>query len=158
MRKTTLCSLIFLLFATLSYAQMMQETLAKQEKQGWEAFKNKDAKGLLALLAKDFVDIRQDGTVLSRSGVVQAMYEYQITEINTTDFKVMAVDADAAVLLYRMAVKASYKGQDLPDLHLQASTLYVQSNGRWMAKMHQETPISGGPGAQTQTQSAPSMP
>ena len=158
MKKTALCSVVFLIFAAVSYAQTSQETLSRQEKQGWDAFKSKDAKSLLALLSKDFVDIRQDGTVLSRSGVVQAMYEYEIAEISTTDFKVIPVDADAAVLMYRMSVKANYKGQTLPDLHLQASTLYVQSNGRWMARMHQETPIASAPASQTQTQTAPTRP
>lgn len=115
-------------------------TLIANERKIMDALKGKDAAAFNALVAEDAWSVNPEGRMTSREATVQGMPDLNITEFTLTDPKVIWLNKDVALITYQAAVKGSFKGQEMPPGSVQASTVWVNRNGKWTAVFHQMTP------------------
>lgn len=126
---------------TMPVSQNPQDaTLIANEKKIMDALKGKDAAAFNGLVAEDAWSVSPEGRMASREATVQGMQDLNITEFTLTEPKVKWLNKDVALVTYQAAVKGSFKGQEIPPGSVQASTVWVNRNGKWTAVFHQMTP------------------
>jgi hypothetical protein len=116
----------------------LEETIMGMEKRAWEAVKARDAKAFSDLFAADGLMVDGAG-VSTRAGFLQTLPDLIISEYTLTDFKVMMVDKDSALITYKADVKGSFKGQAFPPNPAYVSSIWTKRGGKWMAVYHPET-------------------
>ena len=125
-----------------------------KEKQLWEHIKNKDHAAFGNMLASDMIYISFDG-VYDRAGTIDGIKTFEPTEINLTDWKTVALDQDAAVVIYTANVKGTSGGQPIPPGAVRTSTAWFKRGAEWMAVYHQECLVEEPPANQTAETSKP---
>ena len=86
----------------------LQTMLERREKQGWEAFKNKDRNGFSANATDDYTAVIADGNgERDLSGTLDSMKEITINSYTLSDFKLTSMGANAALLRYADTVMES---------------------------------------------------
>ncbi|MBD0373274.1 MAG: nuclear transport factor 2 family protein [Pyrinomonadaceae bacterium] len=118
--------------------ESLEETIMKMEKQAWEAVKARDAKAFSDLFAADGY-MADNAGFATRASFLQTLPDLVITQYTLTDFKVMMIDKDAAIITYKANVKGSFKGQAFPPNPAYVSSIWAKRGGKWMAVYHQET-------------------
>jgi len=68
----------------------------------------------------------------------QSWDQLKVESSKTSDMKVIPVDANSAIVTYKLEQKGSMAGQPFPPL-VYASTVWVRKNGKWWAMYHQES-------------------
>jgi hypothetical protein len=116
----------------------LEEIITGLEKRAWEAVKGRDAKTFSDLFAADGL-MADSGGFVTRAGFLQTLPELTISEYMLTDFKVMMIDKDSALIIYKADVKGSFKGQAFPPNPAYVSSIWTKRGGKWMAVYHQET-------------------
>ena len=146
MRKIQIFLLILglTLVASGSFAQAqkmssVEEQLVANMNKAWDAFKNKDEKAFNALVADDCWEVAPNGSVYSKAQILENMRNSNITEFSLTDFKVLWIDQDAAILMYKASAKGTLRGKPIPEGQLTVSDVWVKKDGKWMDKHHQES-------------------
>lgn len=115
-----------------------EEAIISLEKRAWEAVKARDAKAFSDIFAADGMMADSMG-FSSLSSFLQTLPDLKIDQYTLTDFKVMLVDKNSALITYKADVKGSFKGQAFPAHPAYISSLWTKRNGKWMAVYHQET-------------------
>ena len=137
--------ILLILFAVLSvtcFALGHEETIMTKERQLWKAFKNKDAKTFGQWIAEDVQEISMtDARLRTKADIIQMMSQYNITDYELTDMQVSDITPNVAILTYKVRAKGTHMGKPIPGGQTYASTVWVEKNGDWWAKFHQETPI-----------------
>ena len=123
---------------TKSTAGASEADLIAKEKAGWDAIKKKDWDGLGKLLASDFIDVENDG-VYDKAGSIASLKDYNLTDITYSDWKMLTVDKDAAVLTYNLNPTGTYNGQAIPPGPYRAAAAYVNRGGEWLGVYFQQT-------------------
>lgn len=121
------------LTATLSEA----DAIAK-EKGTWDAIKKKDSEAFANMLASDYIEVGGDG-VYDKAGIVAYLKDLTISDLTFTDWKLLAIDNDAAILMYQVTIKGTYKNKAIPPGPYRASSVWVHRDGKWLALFYQET-------------------
>lgn len=116
----------------------IEETIISMEKRAWEAVKARDTKAFSEIFAADGMMADSSG-LSTRADFFKTLPDLTITEYTLSDYKVMMIDKDAALITYKADVKGSYKGQAFPPNTTLTSTLWAKRGGKWMAVYHQET-------------------
>lgn len=116
----------------------LEETIISMEKRAWEAVKNRDTKAFSELFAADGMMADSAGFA-TRSAFFQTLPDLTISQYTLTDFKVMMIDKDSAIITYKADVKGSFKGQAFPPNPAYVSSIWTKRGGKWMAVYHQET-------------------
>jgi hypothetical protein len=116
----------------------LEETIISMEKRAWEAVKMRDAKAFSDLFAADGMMADSAG-FSNRASFLQTLPELIISQYTLTDFKVMMIDKDSALITYKADVKGSFKGQAFPPNPAYVSSVWAKRGGKWMAVYHQET-------------------
>jgi hypothetical protein len=119
------------------------DAITAQEKKIWDAIKNKDSASFAAMLADDFVYVSSDG-VHDKAGTVDGIKELQITDLTLSDWKVLMLDKDAAVVTYTVNMKGTSGGEPFPSTPMRASSAWVNRGGKWVGVYHQDTEIKEG--------------
>src|SRR5215469_2778331 len=71
---------------------VLQTMLEKREKQGWEAFKNKDRNGFSAIATDDYTAVIADGNgERDLQGTLDSMKEITINSYTLSDFKLTSL-------------------------------------------------------------------
>jgi hypothetical protein len=131
----------------------LQAKLEAQEQKIWAAFKAKDAKAAMEVIASDGWSADMTG-IAPASAIGSMMQDFTVESMTMQDAKVLPIDKDAAILIYTSNAKATYKGQAIPAGPYYCSTTYVSKGGKWLAVYHQETLAqSGMPNAATTAES-----
>jgi hypothetical protein len=125
-------------------ATVSEADITGREKQIWEAIKGKDADGFAAMLAEDAIYVSDDG-VYDKAGTVKGIKDLALTNVALSDWKFIALDKDAAVVIYSMVLTGTGGGHQLPANPLRASTAWVNRGGKWMAVYHQDTAAKQAP-------------
>lgn len=115
-----------------------EEAIISMEKRAWEAVKNHDSKTFSDLFAAEGWMADSTGFI-SRSAFLQTLNDLIITEYTLTDFKVMMIDKDAALVTYKADAKGTFKGQAFSPNATYVSTIWSKRGGKWVAVYHQET-------------------
>jgi hypothetical protein len=121
-----------------STAAPSEADLIAKEKSGWDAFKRKDIDGFKKLLAPEYVEV-VDAGVKDTAAAVASMKDIDITDVTFSDWKMIPIDKDAALLTYKVNVKGKFKGEDVPPGPYYEASAYVNRNGEWVAIYYQET-------------------
>lgn len=129
-----------------SSATWTNDDIITNEKRAWDLIKAKDATTLGTMMADEFIDV-ESLKIYDKAGTLDFVKTFDITDMNLTDFKVVKVDKDAAVVTYTVNLKGSVGGKPIPanapgDRH---STAVVMRGGKWLAVYHQATMIATAP-------------
>lgn len=110
------------------------------DRAAWDAIKRKDWAAFPDMLAPEFVEVTPDG-VSDKAGTVESIKKFDITEATLSDFKVVKIDNDAAIVVYTVTSKGTMDGRPIPaDGKAYHSTVKVWRGGKWLAVFHQVTP------------------
>lgn len=117
-------------------------TLAKLEKDSWEAMRRQDTKFFRGFMADDFTGVFADGLAVTKKDFVELLGEYELSRYEMGEAKLLSVGPDAAFVLYRVKYEGTFKGQKVKVAGAQASSLYVRRGGKWVELFYQETEIA----------------
>ena len=112
------------------------EAIAK-EKGIWEAIKAKDYEAFGAMLAKDQLEVIDDG-VHDKAASIEGVKQFEPSEVNFSDWKFIPIDKDVFVLAYTVAVKGKFQGKEFPTSSVRGSSAWVYRDKKWVAAFHQE--------------------
>src|SRR5688572_19949831 len=113
------------------------EAIAK-EKAVWDTLKAKDFAAYETMLAADYLEILPDG-VNDRAGMLTAVKDLELTDVTFSDWRMIPLDKDAALLIYNATIKGTFKGQAFPESPYRSASGWVNRGGKWQAFFHQET-------------------
>ena len=116
------------------------DKLSAHEKSLWEAIKNGDMKTFSAGTSDDLLDLDAMGLTYNKQQLLDQLTKMKMTEYALSDFKVFALNNDAAVLTYVSNSTATMDGKTM-SMKVQNSTTYVHNGGKWIPKFHTETMI-----------------
>jgi hypothetical protein len=119
--------------------------LIAKEKQVWDAIKKKDWESFGGYLADDHVYVGSNGVQdkkASIDGLSGALKDVTVGDSSLTDFKVVSLDKDAAIVTYMATMKATMDGKDLPPTPQRNSSVWVNRGGKWQAIFHQDTDVA----------------
>mgnify|MGYP003347288757 CR=1 FL=1 len=88
-----------------------------------------------AIAADDsgFMNVEEFYKLMATPGAVK------VTDVKLSDFKVLWVDANTAVLTYTFAAKGTMAGQPIKS-PTYSSSVYNKRGDKWLVVFHQETP------------------
>ncbi|MBV8856267.1 MAG: nuclear transport factor 2 family protein [Acidobacteria bacterium] len=115
-----------------------QADLEAKERAIWDAIKAKNWDAFSGMLADDFV-IVEEGGAQTKAQMMEDMKKYDLTEYTLSDFRMVKVDADLAVLTYTASEKSSFGGKPTSGKPAHASSAWINRGGKWVAVYHQES-------------------
>jgi hypothetical protein len=77
--------------------------------------------------------------VHNRAETFDGIKGLDVTDVSLSDWKVLMLDKDAAVVVYTASVKGTSGGQPIPAKPVRSSSAWVNRGGKWMGVYHQET-------------------
>jgi hypothetical protein len=125
-------------------ATVSEADIIAREKQIWDAIKNKDFDGFAAMLVDEALEVTDSGAN-DKAASVSGVKDLALTDVALSDWKVVVVDKDAAVVTYTASLKGTAGGKPLTSKPLRASTAWVNRGGKWLAIYHQDTEVSQAP-------------
>jgi hypothetical protein len=115
----------------------LEAMLIAREKEVWEQIKKKNGQGFATYLAEDQINVTKDG-VHSKAETVKSIAESGPPEITLSDWKVIMIDKDAAIVTYTTKTGAAVACGPEP-VTARESTVWVKRGGKWLAIFHQDT-------------------
>jgi hypothetical protein len=88
---------------------------------------------LVDLLADEFIEFGSSGRIHTKTDLVEALQAETPTKQTTSDFKVIHLSPDAALLTYRIHLHRE------PPLYTLRSSIWQLSGGKWRMIFHQAT-------------------
>jgi hypothetical protein len=131
---------------TASPATVSEATITDQEKKIWDAIKAKDYDAFGNMLTDDFISVGPDG-VSDKAGTIKSVKDFNPTEFSLSDWKVLPIDKDAAIVVYQSTVKGTAGGKPIPATPARESSVWVNRGGKWVAIYHQGTDVAPAPAA-----------
>ena len=120
----------------------LQDQLVAQEKQLWEAWKNKQPDVWRSALTDDAVFFGEYGVSSKENMVAEQAESVKYCDVRsyTLDhFRVIPLNMDAAILLYEAEQHAVCGGRAVqPFMH--GSSVYVRRAGKWLNAFRSEVP------------------
>lgn len=131
---------------TASTATWTNDDIIAGDRQAWDFIKAKNYDAFAALLADDFVGVTS-GKIMTKDDLLAYVKTFDLNEVNLSDFKVVRIDNDAAVVTYTVNDKGTVGGKPIPtdSKGMRHSTAKVMRGGKWLAVYHQGTPIMSMP-------------
>jgi hypothetical protein len=115
-----------------------------REKEIWATVEKKDVAAFSPNLTDDFIYV-SGGGVLDKAGTAKTVSESgTMSNLAFSDWKLVSVDKDAAVLVYSLKANSAMNGQTHP-MSMYVSTAYVNRGGKWQVIYHQECDVSTAP-------------
>lgn len=102
----------------------------------WEAWKNQDAASNDAIIADDFNSFWPDGSRHIGRPTAQQMSEQPITEYKLSQFRVVPVGADAALVTYFADIKTP--GDNI-EHHMAVGEFWEKRNDQWLIRGYSGT-------------------
>jgi hypothetical protein len=125
-------------------ANSASSAATEQEKQIWDAIKEKDHAAFAAMLTEDFMYISNDG-VYDKAATVEGIKQLDATSITLSDWKTVPLGKDAAVVTYTVEMKGTNGGRPVPPGLMRAGSVWVNRGGKWVGVFHQDTPVEEPP-------------
>jgi ketosteroid isomerase-like protein len=104
----------------------------------WEAWKHKDKPSNDAVIADDFHAFGPDGSLRAGRPTVQQMIEEPITGYKLSQFRVVPVGTDTALVTYLADVTLP---GDKPEFHMAVGEVWRKHNGQWLIHAFSGTPL-----------------
>lgn len=118
----------------------VQDRLIAREKDLFAAEQRRAFAVIDEELSEDFHEIGSDGQLHTKAEIMPLIKDVKIEDYSLTDFKVLPMGDQCAIVTYAADIKASYKGQNFPP-KLYLSSVWVRRHGSWQMTFHQATPI-----------------
>ncbi len=113
------------------------EAIAK-ERALWDTLKAKDLVAFETFLSTDYLEVLPDG-VNDRAATMTEIKDLEISDVTFSDWKMIPLGNDAALLTYNATIKGKFKGEAFPEGPYRNSSGWVNRNGKWQAFYYQET-------------------
>jgi ketosteroid isomerase-like protein len=118
-----------------SIAEMTEAISARLLAQ-WEAWKNQDAASNNAVIADDFHSFWPNGSRHIGKPTAQQMSEQPISGYKLSQFRVVPVGADAALVTYFADIKIPGNNA---EFHMAVGEAWVKRNGQWLIRGYSGT-------------------
>jgi len=115
-----------------------------KEKAAWDTLKKKDYDAFGNMLASDYLEVTDNG-VFDKAGIVADIKDFELTDATFSDWKMLPIDNDAAIITYNTTLKATYKGKEVPPGPYHSAGAWVNRDGKWLALFYQQTPVKTPP-------------
>jgi uncharacterized protein (TIGR02246 family) len=143
--KTAIATLVLsmLLLAAVPAAAGLQEDLVAMDKAQWTAWSKKDGEVFRKTLTPDAVQIvAGSGALAGRDTIADAVagLSCDVKSFDFQDVKLRQLTPDVAILSYTATQDSTCDGAKLPA-KVQATSVYVQKNGKWLSANYQETAV-----------------
>lgn len=127
-----------------SVAPLTEADAIAKERAVWDALKAKDWVKFETMLATDFLEVLPDG-VNDRATTLTDVKDLEITDVTFSDWRLIPLDKDAALLIYSATIKGKFKGQTFPEGPYRNASGWVNRDGKWQAFYYQETLAQAAP-------------
>ncbi len=97
----------------------------------WDAWKNRDAASNNAVIGDDFQAISADGLLRTGKPTAQQMAEQPITDYTLSEFRVVPVGADTALITYFASVKTPV---EIVEFRMAVGEVRAKRNGQWVIR------------------------
>ena len=124
--------------APTSSAALSETDATAREKAVWETIKKKDYDAFGNMLASDYIEVGADG-VFDKAGIIAYLKDLTIEDVTYSDWKMLPIDKDAALLTYSVTIKGTSKDGAIPPGPYRAGSAWVNRGGKWLAIFYQET-------------------
>jgi hypothetical protein len=111
--------------------QEMTEAIYVRLTAQWEGWKNRDTAPNDAIVADDFNSFSPDGTRHTGRPTVQQMAEQPISGYKLSEFRVVPVGADTALVTYFANIKTP--GNDA-EFHMAVGEFWMKRSGQWFIR------------------------
>jgi len=129
---------------TTKPAAPTETDMIAKEKAVWDTLKKKDYDAFGNILASDFIEVT-DGGVFDKAGSTGNVKDFNVTDTTFSDWKMLPIDSDAAIITYTLNLKASFKGDDVPPGPYRAAAAWVNRDGKWLGFYYQQTLVKTEP-------------
>src|SRR3954468_6154981 len=129
----------------------IQELLIANEKASWESVKRKDYKTFESFLAEDFYDIFPNGQAVTKTELLQKYIRgVNLIDYSLSDFKVVMLGKDAAIVVYRAAARGSESQAASRDtatpgavieIHPAVTSGWAKRGGKWLNVFYRECDV-----------------
>ena len=150
MKKVLLIMVIAIAASSIAFGQTKMSTdkgssvetqIIALEKQGWEAWKNKDSSWFQTNLKEDALFVSSDG-VANKSQIVKFMgSECEIKSFSLDNFKFLLLDKNSALITFTAMQDGVCSGKTLPA-NVRGSAVYVKRGGKWLVAYYTDTPFN----------------
>ncbi|HKO42824.1 MAG TPA: nuclear transport factor 2 family protein [Pyrinomonadaceae bacterium] len=113
------------------------DAIAK-ERAMWDTLKAKDFVAFEKMLATDYLEVLPTG-VNDRAETLTEVKDLVITDVTFSDWRLVPLDKDAALVMYNATIKGTFKGQAFPEGPYRSTSGWVNRDGKWQAFYYQET-------------------
>ena len=111
------------------------------EKQGWEAWKNKNGSWFQTNLTEDALFVNAEG-VGNKSQIVKSMgSDCEVKSYSLDNFKFLMLDKNSALITFTGMQDAVCSGKTIPAT-VRASAIYVKRGGKWLVAFYTDTPAT----------------
>ena len=124
-----------------------QADIEAKERAIYEAIKAKKWDDFAAMLSDDFILVSGGDGVETKAKMLEGIKKYDLTEYTLSNFRLIKVDADLAIISYDETEKSTYDGKDTQAKPARTSSAWVNKGGKWVAAYHQETEAAPMPAA-----------
>lgn len=104
----------------------------------WDALKKKDYDAFGNMLASDYIEVTDQG-VLDKAAIVADVKDFNLTDVTFSDWKMLPIDNNAAIITYTANLKATYKKEVLPPGPYRGAAAWVNRDGKWLGFYFQLT-------------------
>jgi hypothetical protein len=104
------------------------------EKIVWDALKARHYDVFASYLAPEFMEVEPNG-VTDKAGSVKGVQNFDLSKSTLSDWKPLKLSDGAALVTYLVKIPGAK-----PDME-RHSTIWANKSGKWMALLHQGTPV-----------------
>lgn len=115
----------------------LSEKLMANEHKVLEAVTHRDAAAFSALVMPGSWSVDNSG-IMKSDDFVKAFSDVKVESVKALEMRVITIDANAALVVYKLDQKGSFKGMAWPPV-VYASTVWANHGGTWHAVFHQES-------------------
>ncbi|HSE32006.1 MAG TPA: nuclear transport factor 2 family protein [Pyrinomonadaceae bacterium] len=108
------------------------------EKLVWEALKTKNYDAFASYLAPEAIEVEPTG-VTDKAGSVKGVQGFDLSKAALSEFKTVKFDDDAALVTYVARFPGATPEEE------RHTTIWANRNGKWLAILHQGTPVTPAP-------------
>lgn len=119
----------------------VESQLIEREQQRWAAIKKGDSPAFAAFLASDFHFVSGMG-VFTKDSTVKMMANLSFPEHALSDFKVLIINSDAAIVTYRASGMASFAGREPYAFNERHGSAWALREGEWLCVYHHFSPVT----------------
>lgn len=120
--------------------QDLTEAISARLVAQWDGWKNQDAASNNAIIADDFTSFWPDGSRHTGKPTAQQMSEQPIAGYKLSEFRVVPVAADAALVTYFAEVKIPGTNvEHQKEFQMAVGEVWVKRNGQWLIRGYSGT-------------------